>query len=363
MKNFYLILLLLLFVSCKKHEKVDEKQEDFLKVTKYIKINSKENKVNYNQFSAVIESSIESKLSFRVSGTIDKKNVFLGDFIKKGQVLATLDNIEYQLNYERAIAELEKSKANLLNARQNYNRIKNLYFNNNSSKADFDNALAQLDSAKADYKASLKNVEYNKIQLKYTKLTSPINGYISSEDKNLGETVQKGESVYSVVSSEKLQTTFSIPESLINDIHLNDNVTMTIDAFKGKKFEAYISNIGSSSNNFGNTFPVKATLLKEYKGVKSGMSAKIYLKKKNNNIIIPTKSVMTDSENNNYVFLVKDIENNIGTVVRRDISVGELYNSGIEVTSGLKDNDILITGGMTKTIIGEKVQIVSEVID
>ncbi|MGL5623973.1 efflux RND transporter periplasmic adaptor subunit, partial [Cetobacterium sp.] len=145
MKNKFLIFLLTLsFLACGKKES-NNKNEN-VKPVVYEIVGSKENSVK-RTYSGTIKSEALSNLSFRVSGTINKRIADLGDTVKKGEILATLDNTEYMLNYEKALADLAKGQASFAETEANYKRSQILYLENSISKASYDSAIAQYKSA------------------------------------------------------------------------------------------------------------------------------------------------------------------------------------------------------------------------
>lgn len=360
MRNIILFCVVFLLAACGKGKET-KVSAPLPKLVSYTKIKDT-SILGGDEFSGKVESSVEADISFRVPGTIEKKYVFLGDPVTKGQTLAVLDDSQYKIDYKKSIASLKNTEAQLLNARQNYIRVKTLYFNDDIAKSEYDNAVATLDSSKAQYQAALEEMNYSKLQLSYTKLVSLTDGYISKEGKEVGENVKTGEVAYSLVSSGKLNVKFSIPEKMVNEVSLGSLVEVRIDTIKDKIFKAKIINIGSSSVDYGNTYPVKATLLDIPKSIKSGMSSKVYLKTRaTEDILVPIRSVMTDSHNKNYVFKVTDLKDSTGVLKKIYIVTGDITNKGIVVLSGLKLGDIVVDAGMSKTKNGERVEVPREV--
>ncbi|MGL4868034.1 MAG: biotin/lipoyl-binding protein, partial [Cetobacterium sp.] len=115
-KKFLIITSLLLILSCGK-----EKKEEIAPVAKPVVfevVKQKENSV-IRTYSGTIKSEALSNLSFRVGGTINNRIAQLGDSVKKGQILATIDPVEYKLNFEKSLADLAKGNAAFAEAKAN----------------------------------------------------------------------------------------------------------------------------------------------------------------------------------------------------------------------------------------------------
>lgn len=367
MKKILLIIILAAFMGCGKKEDVDvkeaKKSEPKPKAVKYTVVKKESQKIT-RQFSASIKSEIESKLSFRVPGTINKKYVKLGDRVKKGQILATLDPIDYEVKYQSSLATLEQAKANLTKAQADFERYEKLYFSDNVSKADYDNAMAQFKSAEAQLDAANKKVQYDSLQLQYTKLVSPASGTIAQEASEENETISAGTPVYVLSIDGGLEVDFFVPESLVYQIKERDMLKITVGAIGEKVFQGEVKNVGKVSTGYGNTFPIKGVILNPSTELKSGMTAQIEidftLGTDEGAIILPLSSVVTDESGKKYVFVVSSIKENVGTVKQVFVTPGRVLNTGIEIADGLKGGEFVITAGTSKVVAGEKVEITPE---
>ena len=146
-------------------------------------------------FSGVSKSGTQAKLSFRVSGTLTSVRVKVGDKVKKGSLIATIDASDAQLQLEQAQVSLENSRITMETALSNLNRIRNLYENNNVSLSDYESAKTNHSSAKAAYDADKRSVDLQKRALSYYRLTSPMDGIVTVVDADPNENVSTGEMI------------------------------------------------------------------------------------------------------------------------------------------------------------------------
>ena len=358
MKKYIVVLLMAAaLLGCGRREEVAE--EPNLRPVKYL-VTKKTASDIARDFSGTIKAETESKLSFRVPGTIERKYVSLGEEVRKGQVLAEVDRIDYEVTYQESIANLEQTKASLVRAKADFDRYQKLYFNDNVSKAEYDSALAQFKSTKAQVEAAEKQVEYDRLQLSYTKLVAPAKGTVAEELSEENETISAGTPVFMLSLEGDLEVEFFVPESLIGQIKAGVEIVVVADVADRQELRAEVTKVGTVSTGFGRTFPVKARLIDPSDEIKSGMTAQVKLNFKfadEDVIILPLQSVVTDSLGNTYVYKLEDVRGNEGTVKRVDVKTGKVTNRGIEVTEGLESGELVITAGMSKITEGQKVEV------
>ena len=138
----------------------------------------------------------QTALSFAVAGTVEKVEVRLGDQVKKGQVLAELDQQPFVLGVRDSEAELSKAQANLVERRANYERYVALYESNNASKAELDEARASFDSAKSQVRAAEAQLGLARRDLRKTQLKAPYKGTISVKEIEPYVEVPAGKAIF-----------------------------------------------------------------------------------------------------------------------------------------------------------------------
>ena len=185
-------------------------------------------------------------LSFQVSGLVLKLLKEEGDTVKKGELIATIDEQDYNANYKRAEAEVEKSLAHQKDTTDKYNRYAPLADDNTVSKTDVETLYNAQNTAKADYKASVANRDYLKNQLKYTKLYAPEDGIIMTRVQEAGSNVQKGQPVYTMAKTKPVWVRAYVNETDLGNVKYGQEVkvfTDTINPQTGKNRE-YKGQIG-----------------------------------------------------------------------------------------------------------------------
>lgn len=343
-----ILLLVSILVSCGSEQ---EEMKKIIRPVRYMQVySSGGNRVR--KFSGVSKSSLESNLSFKVAGTVERINVKVGDKVRKGDILAEIDGKDYRLQVKDVEAGLEQAKAQAKNAVSQYERIVQLYENRNASRNDLDAARAGKESAEAAVESIEKKLELAKRQAGYTKLISPVDGAVASVMISENENIQPGYPVIGIQSGSNLEVEIAFPEILIAKIREGDEVEINFDALPGKKFSGTITEVGVSSTGLATTFPVTVTLKSRSEEIRSGMAAEVSFRFKSSDkrerILVPPAAVNEDQQGKRFVYIVKPDGTGLGTVHRRNVEIGNLTESGLEIFRGLEEGELLITAGMSR---------------
>lgn len=311
-------------------------------------------------FSGVAQAGVESKISFKVSGTIQKLNVEVGSAVRKGDLIAVLDPEDYTLQVQDARASLAQAKAQLRNATADYERVRGLYENRNASKQDLDGARAQFESAAANVESVEKRLELSSNQLAYTRLRSPLDGSIASSEVEVNENVQAGQTICMITGDSDIEVEVAIPGILIAQIRESSAVIATFDALPGREFSGTVTEIGVAATEMATTFPVTVRLDKADDEARSGMAAEVAFQFGSvggrDRYIVPTVAVGEDREGR-FVYAVQTSgEAGIGVVARKPVTVGELTGEGLVVFDGISDGEFIVTAGVSKLSDGQRVR-------
>lgn len=185
-------------------------------------------------------------LSFQVPGLVSKLLKEEGDTVKKGELVAVMDESDYDANFKRAEAEVDRTIAIQKDATDKYNRYAPLGVDDTVSKQEVESLYNAQNKANADYKAAVANKDYLSNQLKYTKLYSPEDGTIMVRVVEPGSNVQKGQPVYTMAKTNPVWVRAYVNETDLGNIKYGQGVnvyTDTVNPQTGKKRE-YKGQIG-----------------------------------------------------------------------------------------------------------------------
>jgi len=402
-----LLILALNFAGCKEEVPPPETVIPLVK-TELVQADPKAS--NTKLFNAITSGIDSPTVSFRVSGTLETVTGKVGDFRKKGEILAALDprDFKFKINHlqgkrNKAQADLDiltrgersenilKLEAQLISlkstfrtAKQEYRRVQQLYTNNAASRARLEKANSDRDLAEANYKATEQefaiakkggrdeevlaqkaqvssinaNLERAIADLSDTHLRMPFDGLISAKHISQFEEILKGDKIFDVVKIDRIELQISIPEVLISKIKKGMKIKTQLQSLPGRNFDGKITKVGLSADKKTLTYPVWVEIENPKREILPGMSGVVILNisgVEENLPLIPLHSILVDKiSQEKYVFVY---DPGSGKVARKNIKVASILGSKIVVTQGLEIQDVLITAGLNKIQEGMKVRI------
>lgn len=351
-----------------------------------------------------IQPEIEVKLSSMVSGEIIALNVKEGQVVKKGDLLVKINPDLYTSGLDRSVANLSGTKAGLTQseasykeAKASYERNKTLYDKGVISKSDWDKAISTYEVAKATRQNAYYNVQSASASvteardnLGRTLIYAPAAGTISVLNVELGERVlgtqqMAGTELLRVANLNNMEVEVDVNENDIVKVKIGDEANVEVDAYLKKKFKGTVTSISNSASTTLTSdqvtnFKVKVRILKEsyqdllegqpdtYSPFRPGMTATVDIitRTKSNVLAVPISAVVVKADTT-AVTAVKIEEPNddkkatpksdkkfecvfvkVGDKAKiRVIKTGIQDDTNIEVMTGLKPGDVVITGPYT----------------
>ena len=315
-------------------------------------------------FSGMVSAGTESRLSFKIAGTLEQIAVEVGDKVEKGDLLARLDSEDYRLQVEKAEAGLQKAEAQKQHARSTYRRIQSLYESGDVSLQRLEEARTAFQSAKSGVQAARKSLQLAERQLSYTTLRAQMDGAVAMTPAEQQENIPAGHPVVVMSSSDQFQIDIRVPETVIGRINRGEKVKTWFPALDDQRYPATVEEVGVASVGPVTTYPVAVVLDSIPASLRSGMAANVAFtfsdKQRKDSadtgVIVPPASVLEDSKGR-YVYVVSPDSSGKGTIHRRDVNTGPLREEGIVLRSGVQPGDNVITAGMSKIRDGQEVLI------
>jgi len=312
-------------------------------------------------FSGVAKPGIESRLSFKVGGTVERLAVKVGERVRRGTLLARLDPADYRLQQQEAEAALARAEAEARNATANFERTRALYENNNTSRNALDAARSAAESSHAGVASATKQLELARRQLQYTELDAPLDGEIAGVAVDVNENVQAGQTVVTLISGKNPEVEVNVPEVLIASVARGAPVSVHFDAIPEQRFDALVTEVGVGSGAVATSFPVTVRLAAADARIRSGMAAEVTFRFGNadgrERILVPPVAVSEDRDGR-FVYVVEPApEPGFGIVRRKPVEVGDLTGEGMEVFAGLLDGDRVVTAGISRLNDGLRVRL------
>lgn len=273
-------------------------------------------------FEPVREVTVVSQ----ANGEIRTVNFELGDHVKAGQVLATVDKDILSAQYEAAKANFENSKSNL----ERYEK----------ASASEGIPQIQIDQARLGVKSAESQMKVLAKQLEHTTITAPFSGIITTKNIELGSTLGAGAKVATITDISSLKLTVQIPEKEIGSFNTGNSIDVLCDIYQGEAFTGKIVMVGAKADRAHN-YPVQIEVKNSTdKPLKAGMYGSVASADVKSNALLVPKKALVGSEKDPEVYVVTDGKANL-----RKITISSSNTDMYLVSSGLKEGDVVVTAG------------------
>jgi len=305
------------------------------------------------QATGVIRAKIgaEVKVGARISGRVEKLYANIGDLVKKGQLIAQIEQEDLKAKVNEAKMNLNIVEANLELNKKNLQRMQNLYEKDYVSKDKVDVAERDLKASQAQSGQIKESIRYNETQMTYANIYAPISGVIASVATQQGETVSASSlnvpTFVTIVDLNRLEIYAYVDETDIGKIKPGIEATFTVDSFPDKDFKGKVTAIYPKATIQDNVvYYITVISIENPEGkLKPDMtvSATIYLNKRENVLAVLNKAIKREGGKK----VVTVLENN--KAVQKTIKTGWKDSAYTEVIEGLREGDKVVTGETVKT--------------
>lgn len=323
----------------------------------------------YGEYVGRIRAQQFVEIHARVEGYLESMLFKEGSYIQKGQTLFVIDPRLYKAHVNKARAQLNKARAQAQKAERDLKRIKPLYAQNAASQLDLDNATAAYETATAEVIVSEADLTQAELTLGYTRVSSPISGYISERVADIGTLVgpSGGKSLLAtVVKSDSVRVDFSMTaldylRSKDRNVNLgssdpsrkwNSFVTITLADGSVYPHKGIVDFADPQVDPKTGTFSVRAEMPNPDHSLLPGefTKVKVLLDVREDAIEVPTKALVIE-KGGAYVFVVRPDS----IVERRFIELGPEVGNTTIVERGLAKNEKIVVEGYHKLSHGMKV--------
>ncbi len=324
--------------------------EDIINVD--IEAVSEQSFVDILEISGEVAPAEQVLLSSKISGDIRTLKVDVGDYVLQSGMLIQFDGTQFALEKERASLNVQSAEVRFNEAQSNYEKHQKLYEAQAISTQEFESVKSQyellnvaLKSARASYKiARTKHAD--------AFVKAPIAGYISERKVSVGEHVNPGAKLLTIVNTDKVYLEAGISEQAVNHIIKDMKVNVTIESLGQEIFEGVVTHIGPVPSG-NNTYPVKVLIENPQHLIKPGMfaGAKVELSAPKMSVAVSKSAVMHEG-NGYYVMVVEEDQ-----AKKMNVEVGTSSDDYFEIISGLSVGDQLIVRGHDMASDGDLIKV------
>ena len=338
-----------------------------------------------------------------VAGKVTAIGVDLGSYVKRGQMIVRLDDVDSKLRVEQALAQLDQTKAALRQAEEkvglqpgqgfdvnkipevvnarvawqlaetNLRRAEKLIETGDVSRSSYDDQKARRDQLKEVYEAALSTARQNfaavataranvanaetqlglaRRNLSYALVYSPIDGYVAERNADLGEYVSPSSKVATIVRINPLRIRIDIPEQAIPEVQVGQSVSVATSAWPDKNFSGRIARISPNVSPNSRTLTVEAEVENSSGVLKPGQfaSVRILQDRPTPAVLVPARAVRTESGVSR-VFVIKD-----GHAQQRLVQLGQTESDLVEIKSGVAADEQVATSNVDQLSDGAPVK-------
>jgi multidrug efflux pump subunit AcrA (membrane-fusion protein) len=328
-----------------------------------------------------------------IAGKVVAVGVDLGSYVKRGQMLVRLDEVDLKLRVEQAQAQLEQTKAALRQAEEkvglrpgqnfdpnrvpevanarvalelaekNLQRAEKLIESGDVSRSYYDQQRAQRDQMKEQYESAISkarqdfaavataranvssaesNLNLAKRSLSYVIVFSPIDGYVTERTADVGEYVSPTAKVATVVRTNPMRIRIDIPEQAIPAIQVGQSVSVATSAWPDKNFSGRIARISPNVSANSRTLTVEAEIENSGNVLKPGQFATVRILQERSApaVLVPNRSIKTESGVSR-LFVIKD-----GHAQQRLVQLGQTEGDLVEVKTGVAADEQVATSNV-----------------
>jgi RND family efflux transporter MFP subunit len=325
-------------MGCSSNNEPEVVKEKYVKVEEVNSANDQEN----HSYSGILKEKSLTSISFRVAGPLQELKVKSGDRIEKGQIIARIDQRDYQLQLQSTLAQFNQTSSE-------YKRYKVLMERKTIPQNTFERVESTYLLAKTAYENAIN-------QLKDTDLIAPVSGYIHEKMVENFQTVSAGQPIVSIVDLAHIEVVVNIPESKLNSINLKPQSYVSISNIGLESQSVKLLSVAEKTSEDG-LYEVKYVLDTPAKfGALPGMTAELNLEfpsSKAGQIQIPMTALFNEGAQT-YVWVYNASQKQIQ---KRKVEVKALENKGrVSIKSGLRNKEVIVIAGVNSLSQNQKVK-------
>ncbi len=285
-------------------------------------------------YTANVEAENINNISPSMMNRIKTINVEVGDPVRAGQTLVTLDS-----------SNSDQLRINMEQVEREYNRAKNLLEIGSGTQQAVDQLKSQLDALKSQYRNMIEN----------TILVSPITGVVTARNYDPGDMTGAMPVLTIGQIAPVVKVMINVSENDLQNITKGMPVEVKFDAFPGETFEGTIVREYPTIDTATRTFPAEVRISNPGGRIKPGMFARVAINMGNqNHIVVPDRAVVKQAgSGNKYVYVYSD-----GKVSFNKVELGQRLDDAYEILSGVANGDSVVLTGQTRLADGVPVEVI-----
>jgi RND family efflux transporter MFP subunit len=297
-----------------------------------------------------------SLVASEVAGLVKAFPVKEGQFVNKGQLLASLRTDTLEIRLDSAVASQREAKTRYEQAQKDLERVQVLFAKELVTQKEMDDAVAQ--EGALEKRLSQLEAEIRLVQDRLSKSTimAPFAGWITKEHTEIGQWVEEGGPVVELVDLVRVEVQVPLPEEFVRDVRVGDPVVAFFDALPGVEVKGTIFSVIAQADRAARTFPIKVELANPDLHIKSGMVARVSLAvgAPYQAVVIP-KDALVLKGGKEFAFIVAN-----NTVMQVAVTPLTHFEEFVEVQGAIEEGMQVVVEGNERLLPGQSVRILEE---
>ncbi len=308
-----------------------------------------------------IKPRTESDLGFRVTGKLISRPVDVGVSVKKGDVLARLDEQDFQNRLRSADADVVAADAVLAEARGSEGRLRQLMATGTTTRANYDAALRNLRSSEAKLESAKAASALAKDQLGYAELHAEFDGVVTATGAEAGQVINTGQMVVRLAPPGEKDAVFAIAESAFRERPDAEKPEILVTLLSNPQLvaEGVVREVSPVADPGTRTYQVKVTLRDPPPQMRFGSSVVGRLKGTTAPVVVLPGAALFDQGGKPAVWVY---DRTTGTVALKAVSVARFETDRVVLSGGLVKGEIVVTAGVNRLRAGQKVRLADEAV-
>ncbi|MEW6720611.1 MAG: efflux RND transporter periplasmic adaptor subunit [Thermodesulfobacteriota bacterium] len=285
--------------------------------------------------------------SFLVSGKVVHVGPREGDYVREGQVLASIDPTDYQLTLSAAKAQKDQAEVAYRRAEDEHRRMKILYDSKSLAANDYLKFKAAVDSSAQQYEQAVASEELTRKRLADATLCAPIGGYIAKRLIEPGDTAIPGRPVFEIVQMNPVEVNVGVPETDVRRVRIGQTADIKVPALPGKSFGGKVRILNVSADPGTRTYMARIAVANPEKLLRVGMVAEATIRgdRTVSMMTLPGDAIVRDPQGATQVFVYYPGQRSVYT---KRVDVGVVLNRDVEIRSGLSGDELVVLAGQGK---------------
>jgi membrane fusion protein (multidrug efflux system) len=293
------------------------------------------------------------EISPEMAGILRDTHFEEGQPVKRGDLLFTIDDSKLNRQLRERNAALEEAKARMEKAEKTAERISKLYKRHTVSEERWDQAVTEVEAARAEVNRLSAALELTRERFKDTRIRAPFRGVVSKRHVDPGDYVRRGEVMVTLYDTENMEAEVKIPERHMHRVQSEQKAELRIPAFPKSVFSGRVRFVSPAVAEHTRDFLVKVSVENSERKLKPGTFAGVTLitAVRESRPAVPEEALVATREG----YIVFVVEN--GKARRRTVRIGQREAGMVEIREGARVGDTVVRTGHMRLSDGDRVSI------